>query len=169
LGVWGLGAGVWGLGFGVTRERERERVGCGLEGEVGGCGGQSRAAGTTSDVMLRKSKEPKLTASTPATVMDLPECSVTTRSGRCTTLSNISSLTCVQGYLAHKKPPHPSTLQWVYVTGPMVALQHLVTHLVGGVRIHPGNARMSGRHGVQYAAHVRLFGNKLPISLHHPG
>ena len=41
----------------------------------------------------------------------------------------------------------------------------------GGVRIHPENARMSGRHGVQYVARCVawrrwrwLFGHKLPVS-----
>jgi hypothetical protein len=28
----------------------------------------------------------------------------------------------LQGYLAHNKPPHPSTLQYVYVWGPLVVL-----------------------------------------------
>jgi len=28
----------------------------------------------------------------------------------------------VQGYLAHKKPHHPRTLNWAYAQGPMVVL-----------------------------------------------
>ena len=44
-------------------------------------------------------------------------------------------VTALQGYLAHKKSPHPSTLQQVYVYGPMVVLGGLAVSYARGTPV----------------------------------
>ena len=68
----------------------------------------------------------------------------------------------IQGYLAHKKRntlgpyrrPMRRVLGGSYLSGAEVELFRERLHLVagGGVRIHPENAHMRVRYGVQYVA-----------------
>ena len=59
---------------------------------------------------------------------------------------DVLAVDLLQGYLAHKKPHPPRTLQWNYSYGPLVALERGVVSYERGAPVADIHAADLGRH-----------------------